>query len=208
MYTDKDPPQNLMGIDKALNEKHELHGFRSGGGLRVIRITKAGKLTGYGENLDIMNALLHAEEDYFAGGRQYPDVYGEDKIHPHYLTGSSTSTDKLDEWILAGHTIDAKCNNGVIEVILKGTKTFQTPDDIIEEVKDKQEPIIWQARGSTFKTSRGAWFDKASGITTVVLKEAKGHNKNAWHYNVTKTGKAKDFMSAVLRAIISKEVEL
>jgi hypothetical protein len=39
----------LAGIEKALAEGCKVHAFCSGGGLRVVRIEKNGKLKGYGD---------------------------------------------------------------------------------------------------------------------------------------------------------------
>ena len=40
----------VEGIEKALKENCKIHGFSSGGGLRVIRIEKGDLLRGYGEH--------------------------------------------------------------------------------------------------------------------------------------------------------------
>lgn len=97
---------NLPGLEQALRDGCKVHAFRSGGGLRVIRITtKDGQLKGYGEHPQVEDALSHANEDFLAGGRPYQEVYGGSK--PNYLTGSSEPTSPLDDWLLHGHTFDA-----------------------------------------------------------------------------------------------------
>jgi hypothetical protein len=92
-------------IDEALEQGLSLRGFRSGGGLRVVRLEEHNSLKGYGEHPNLEEALRHLNEDYAAGGREYSDVYGP--IHPHYLTGSSTPTSELDAHILGGNKFKA-----------------------------------------------------------------------------------------------------
>lgn len=115
----------LSGIVTALKNGCVLHAFRSGGGLRVVRIEKekrGGDLVGYGEHPMAADAFSHANEDYLAGGRKYEKVYG--KIHPHYLTGAVPSgNDPLDAWIYKGFELDAYYENKKIVVELTGYNT-------------------------------------------------------------------------------------
>jgi hypothetical protein len=98
---------NTMAVlEKALRAGNTMHAFRSGGGLRVIRIEKGqrGALKGYGEHPGVDEALQHAAEDYEAGHRDYSKVYSSKGLYPHYLTGSSSSETELDAWIRQGLT--------------------------------------------------------------------------------------------------------
>ncbi len=79
-----------------------LHGFRSGGGLRVFSFADDG--IGYGEHPYAEQAMDLLEEDLAAGGRDYNDVYG--KVHPHFVTGSSTPSSEVDRWVRAGNDFD------------------------------------------------------------------------------------------------------
>ncbi len=108
----------LSHIEKALKKGSKMHGFRSGGGLRVIRIEGNGKLKGYGEHPNVEDALSHANEDLSFGGRIYNAVYGV--IKPHYLTGSSHTTSSLDEWLYVGNSFDAFVKGGEVVVELRG----------------------------------------------------------------------------------------
>ena len=71
----KEPPPaqpcSLDHLQQALRNGAKLHAFLSGGGLRVVRLEKGGKLLGYGEHPYIEEALRHADEDTEAGGRPY-----------------------------------------------------------------------------------------------------------------------------------------
>lgn len=100
---------SYSGVQQALDSVARLHTFRSGGGLRVVRLERDGTLVGYGEHPNIEDAMSHADEDYLAGGRKYKQVYG--KIYPHYLTGSSHASSILDSWISRGFTVDAVRND-------------------------------------------------------------------------------------------------
>lgn len=108
----------LTGIEQALRYGCRLHAFRSGAGLRVVRIEKDGDLVGYGEHPHASDALSHANEDILAGGRPYDEVYG--CLKPHYLTGSSSANDELDLWLLQGHTFDVRCEGNEFVFELKG----------------------------------------------------------------------------------------
>ncbi len=94
----------FTGIEQALKDGCKICAFRSGGGLRVVSIKKDDESKGYGEHPQLEDALSHAQEDFLVGHKPYKEVYGVTK--PHYITGSSTPTGPLDEWILRGHTFD------------------------------------------------------------------------------------------------------
>jgi hypothetical protein len=99
----------LPGIKKALDDGNQIHIFRSGGGLRVVRIEKekyGGELLGYGEHYDVLVAFQHASDDYLAGQRNYHEVYG--KLYPHYLTGRQEASCELDRAILCGASPNIK----------------------------------------------------------------------------------------------------
>lgn len=108
----------LHGIEQALKGGCRLHAFRSGGGLRVVRIEEAGTLKGYGEHPHVSEALIHANDDAVAGGREYSQVYGGAK--PLYLTGSSVPESGLDDWLMHGNTFDAYSEADEFVFELKG----------------------------------------------------------------------------------------
>jgi len=191
----------LNGIEVALRDGSKLHGFRSGGGLRVIRIEKNDKLLGYGEHFSVDHALLHADEDYVAGSRNYPEVYGGK--YPHYLTGSTDSTSPLDEWLLKGNSVDARFVEGRFVVSLEGYYRTETPDEIMETTKLLGTPVTWTDRGFTYETTM---VDENSFSTQII--QSPSQRKDGWIYKATKTGAGKDFKSAVEQAFLAEKVEL
>lgn len=97
-------------LSKALKDGDCLHGFRSGGGLRVVHLNYASKTGGYGEHPHIETALEYAEDDLKVGGRKYKDFYGP--MVDHYITGDSNPSSQLDEFILQGRDFDITFKDG------------------------------------------------------------------------------------------------
>lgn len=78
--------ESYPNLENALKEGANIHVFRSGGGLRVVRLEKKGKLISYGEHPYFSTALSHAESDF---GLSYEEQYNpENGKHIHYLTGA------------------------------------------------------------------------------------------------------------------------
>lgn len=197
----------LTGLEKALEEGCRLHGFRSGGGLRVIRIEQEGRLRGYGEHPNVEDALSHANEDFLAGGREYNEVYGKSK--PHYLSGSSRATSPFDQWLLQGRTIDAYRDGMDVVVELRGLVETETPQDIIEQVKETGQPVSWQQRGYTFETSYSNFPNGERCYSTSIVISPKGRSgTGAWMYDIVKIGRAKEFFEALERALEAREIEV
>lgn len=134
----------LKGIHQALREGCRLQAFCSGGGLRIVRIEKDGKLKGYGEHPMIHDALSHVDEDFLAGGKPHNEVYG--KKYPHYLTGSASSSNDLDVWILRGCTFDVWQEGDEIIFQLNGYNESLT--DITKTGKGKN---FWEAMSKAFE---------------------------------------------------------
>ena len=135
--------KQLSGIDKALNEGLELRAFRSGGGLRVIRIEdKNENLKGYGEHPHLMQAMLYAAKDYIQGGKPYKEVYNN-VVRLHYLTGSRSADDALDAFVLNGHKIYAKKGEKGIELSLVNGSEYNKEKPIkMKNAKNFREAYI------------------------------------------------------------------
>ena len=85
-------------LENALKEGANIRIFRSGGGLRVVRVEKEGKLISYGEYPYLSGALSHAETDF---GLSYEDQYsGEKAKHLHYISGAYPEpSDLIDTYV-------------------------------------------------------------------------------------------------------------
>jgi hypothetical protein len=127
------------GLSEALRNGQRLHGFRSGGGLRVVSLHD-GK--GYGEHPYIYNALDHAEEDYQAGGREYSKVYG--KIHDHYYTGANPKGG-FDSWVCAGRAFDFVFKNEKFVFKSKYSKQRFIPKEIHNRVTETRIAEQWKS---------------------------------------------------------------
>ena len=197
----------LTGIEKALSNGCTVHGFRSGGGLRVIRIEKKNKLLGYGEHPNVEDALSHANEDFLAGGRPYNKVYGGTK--PHYLTGSSTSTSPLDHWLLQGYTFDAWKNGKGVAFRLAGQTQVELPKEILDEVLRSGKPAMWEHRGYTYRITKSSLPNKEPCTASEVVKspDGKKNGSNPWMYHITKTGHGKNFFKAMENAFKARKAE-
>jgi len=195
----------LKGLEKALEEGCRLHGFRSGSGLRVIRIEKEGKLRGYGEHPNVEDALSYANEDFLAGGRKYTEVYG--KLKHLYLTGSQETTSPLDSELLQGKKIDAYMKDNEVVVELRGRVFVRPSEKVIEEAKRTGQPITWQNRGYTFRTTSEREKNLTQYITTVLKSPEKIEHTDPWAYESIRIGKAKEFFEAINKALQAQELE-
>jgi len=209
--------KSLLGVRDALKEGCRLHAFRSGGGLRVVRLEKKGKLVGYGEHWCVEEALVHAGEDFLAGNRPYNKQYkvnGKKGKYPHYLTGSSIPTSKLDKWLLGGNTFDAWKNlKGNSEYVfqLKGLKQYNIPSHIVEKVIKTHKPVSWKGRGFNFLSYPTIIPNGDEAISTKITRAPKDKNgkkrTDDWFYHVIKTGESWIFFNAIKKAIEAPEVE-
>ncbi len=106
----------------------KLHGFRSGGGLRALRLEEEGRLIAYGEGPTFEGALAILEEEAEVGPRPYGEVYGE--IHPLYYTGQSTPSSEQDLILLQGGNVDAEASAEGVRVVFSISKERTYPPDL------------------------------------------------------------------------------
>jgi len=97
-------------LEQALKGGARIHIFRSGSGLRVVRVEHGDALISYGEFPWLAGALIHAEEDF---GLDYDAQYcGIDAKREHRIFGgSSIPADLIDLWINQGNTLDLWFSN-------------------------------------------------------------------------------------------------
>lgn len=194
----------VPGIDAALAAGCRLHAFRSGGGLRVLRLELDGKLKGYGEHPNVEDALTHVSEDYLAGGRVYNEVYGG--THCHYMTGSSSPSTDLDAWILRGRTFDAWQEGDEIVFELRGMEDSKTPEGLLQKVQD-QGSFTWTSeRDVTYRAILIKFPNGEPGTSIEVVSGPSG--LDAWMWHAVRTGRDPDFFGAMAKAFEAKPVEV
>lgn len=196
----------IPALEQALREGGRIHGFRSGGGLRVVDIKCGTTQVAYGEAIHIMEAFRILAEDFRAGCRPYRTVYGP--IEPFNESGAPTLEDYLDDWIFRGHTFDVHFEEGQFVFILSGLKRQKTPEDILEQVW-KGRTVQWEERGFKFETKPlgSGLFGIRLVASTSVLSCPEGKTKvdSDW-VNITKTGKASTLQEALDEAFLTDSV--
>lgn len=202
----------LQGIEAALKGGCKLHAFLSGGGLRVVRLEKRGKLKGYGEHYAVEEALAHADVDYMAGGRKYDTVYGGSE--PHYLTGSSMPSGPLDAWLLHGRSFDAWSEGAEIVARLNGYAyaSDAAPPGIHDRVRGTGVPESWEHRGYVYSVTRDRFPGSGAPCTvqTVVSMPAR-HGQSGTDsimYHIAKTGRGEHVWAALGAALEAEAVEV
>lgn len=143
-------------LEKIVKDGYRLHAFLSGGGLRVIYITTAGDGSctaadlAYGEAPHIEEALRLCEEDAVAGGRPYREVYG--KLVPHFLTGASMPSSKLDRWVRGGRDFDVKWTGSEFLFYATYHDHIRVPDHVGQGVVEAHKQM--EAADRRFRASR------------------------------------------------------
>lgn len=198
----------LEHIEQKLRDGAKLHAFRSGGGLRVVRVEMEGELVGYGEHPQVEDALSHCDEDCLHGGRDYREVYGRAK--PNYLTGSSSPTSELDAWLLRGQTFDAARTLGGFEVVLSGYAHMETPAHVSEAVFKHKQTVEWEERGFRYRATPSAFpgnREPCMLINTISRPEGRHHLDDTM-WNIEKRGSGSTLTEAFAAAIMAPEVEV
>lgn len=125
--------EKYPNLEAALKDNAVLHASRSGGGLRIVRLEKDGKLLTYGEFPWFSGALSHAENDF---GLSYNEQYlGKDAKHLHYLTGASPDVqDIIDRFILCGDSVDIRYSNEENQFICNAPRYSGVGKDILSSI--------------------------------------------------------------------------
>jgi hypothetical protein len=212
------PPQQtpeLSGLTQALRGGHRAHAFRSGGGLRVVNVRPSDKsegepeseseLVAYGEHPHIEEALAHAAEDYLAGHRPYEEVYGP--MYPHYWTGASLATSNIDAWVLQGSTFDLWWDKDAVVCQLGGWDRSRPPVELVAEVIQTDQPVLWSARGVTYRLKKQVFADGTLGHS-MELASSDETVADPWMYRIAKTGRGLDVWQAIQAAFAAEPVEV
>lgn len=189
-------------IEEALQDGYKLHGFTSGGRLRVLTLEK-GKQTYYGEGVDFYAALRILGDDVIAGGRKYKDVYGEGKIEPAYWTGRYPDNgDAVDTWFYQGHDFDVIWEDGQIVVKLVKKNVVRTPKLILSTVIKWGKKVKWKFKeyDNIYVSSLG---DRGGCTTT-----SDDTGSDPWFKKTPIEGRAHDLSVAMINAFAQTEKEL
>lgn len=193
---------HMATIDTALRDGGKLHAFRSGGGLRVLRIEREKSLIGYGEHPHTSDAFRILAEDILGGGRAYGDVYGP--IETHYLTGSSEPGDPVDAWVLRGNTFDVHAEGGVLVASLAGYEERKTPKDIADRAT-AGETVRWKdSRGVTFESRPIQFPNGDPGCSTAAIDVPSTVSKaDVWMWAATYRASGATVLEALAAALAS-----
>lgn len=195
------PTGGHPALEAALRGKARLRCFRSGGGLRVIRVEKGAGLVGYGEAPTFAPALGLAEDDVAAGGRPYGDVYG--KLVPHYMTGAyPDATDPLDEWVFAGNGLAVAFERGRFVARLKAMRFVEAPDAVAAEAWATQSPVSWEARGMRYLAT-----PYEGGMLRMCCVDRGDGTRNPDWFHAVRTGEGAGIAEALAAALDAPEVE-
>lgn len=197
----------LTDLEPAFRSEGKLHAFRSGGGLRVLRIERDGELIAYSEHPNVGDAFRILLDDYKAGGRDYNEVYGGSE--EHYLTGSSAADSLLDQWILSGNTFDAWFSKGRFTFELRGYEHAKTPPDIVAR-SCAGETIEWTCERGITRVARPSRFpngERCCSIEVTKRPDGMSHHRATSYYFVM-TGVGDTLEQAITEAFSAKKVEV
>ena len=164
-------------IQASLKAGNAMYIFRSGGGLRVVRVEqgkKRGELLGYGEYCNVGPALEIADLDLVKKKHK--------KYTTEYLTGSMSCTSKLDEWICCGHETNFKFENNRFYFFAELSVDVRSPEWINEKVLKDGKAIDWELRGIKYRTEKSMFPSGEPCLQSTCLTYPTGSNGHAWFY--------------------------
>lgn len=201
--------KSYFSIEEALKDGFNFHSFRSGGGLRVLRLDKKDDEKGYyGEAPNYINALRILIDDLSAGGRKYKDVYG--KIETHYLTGAyPDQNDAVDCLLYQGHNVDATFKNEAIVVTISKLIHLRTPKEVCNIVTTENKNVRWKRPNSSeiFISTPYRFANDEIGTST----QCENNEKHESMPRLSMMGIDQSFNLAIQKAIndgIEKEKEM
>lgn len=194
-------------IEAALLDGCKLRACRSGGGLRVLSLTKKNRSCAYGEAPHIDVAFQHCAEDYEAGGRPYSEVYGGK--YDHYITGSSSSNSELDACLLEGKTFEAWVEDGMFVLQLSGIEFTEWPENALERIRQEGLFLWTTPRGVVFRILPVKFANGEIGTTMRQISKPEGMAVDRVHlWPATRTGKANTIAEAIAAALKAPSVEV
>jgi len=200
-----------------------IHGFRSGGGLRVLysqprketpndvaAIPRGPRV--YAEAIQVKEAWRILADDITAGGRDYLDVYG--KTETHYLTGTTEASCGLDPFVLRGASLDVWVTNHSIWCRIDTYAEECAPPEMIDRACAGEQGLSWtDSRGFTFLFVPNG-DGRSCQIDTIDWPEGRTEEESSYgHWPCTRTGDAplaaggNNLGLAIAKAIVAPEVE-
>lgn len=160
------------------NENSNLYAFRSGGGgLRVLTV-KSQNNNIYGEGPTLKYAFELLEEDAKFGGRKYSDVYGNK--HPHYLTGSSSIENIIEELLYQGYNFEINYKDNMFQMMLEYCIKNQTPEEIRKKVLDTKKNVKFEFMNLQFECSIMKFANNSLGTSTACLTQGLPKGYDPW----------------------------
>ena len=196
---------HLTTLEGALRKGVRLHGFLSGGGLRVVRLELDGQLVGYGEHPHVDAAMSLLAEDYLAGGRPYGDVYGPKK--PHYRIGSPVPDSAFDASLRRGRSFDAFAEDENFVCEIDCYEQVELPAE--QKSRALTEAFLWEQRGYVIQVGPCRFPDGTLGysMSMVSCPEGKTHS-TAFNFGAVRKGVASTLEAAIAAALVAEPVEI
>ncbi len=192
--------KSYFSLEEALVEGFSFHSFRSGGGLRVLTLSKGDDDADYyGEGPSYKVAMRILLEDLAAGGRKYKDVYGP--LEPRFLTGAfPKENDEVDKILYQGRNIDAKSDGELIKVTIKQLLQLRTPKQVCDIVTTEKKEVRWKrvVTSDVFVSTPCKFANDEIGTSTRC--EAEKHD---WMPEIKLIGKDLTFEKALDKAILN-----
>ena len=199
-------------IDNAVREYGRLHAFRSGGGLRVLRIdaqkTDGGKDNiGYGEAPVTEQAFMYLGKglERSAGasreGSAYKAFYGT--LVPHYLTGTSGCSGTLDTHVCRGSAFDVVWDTETGEFVAEApyrSREGAVPREVIDRVINGESVCedYTDDRGVQFRINPSRFANGTPGATVTIIDKPEGVSHfDAYEPLVEQTGRGSTVLGAI-----------
>jgi hypothetical protein len=218
-------------IEKALRAhgpEMSVHGWLSGGGLRVLSFRRrdgrevdeeTGKAPGvvpsfYAEAPQIKDAWRILADDVMAGGRPYEDVYG--RTEPQCLTGTGEASCGLDVFLRGGASVDVWCKPHSVLCRVRTLSRQRAPRELTDRAAAGETGLTWtDSRGFTYLFEpQSIGPSKGCAILTVGWPEGRTKAEACYtHWRCSLFGGAGDEPNgnnlglAIARAVVAEEAE-
>lgn len=189
----------LPKIEQALKEGCRVLAYMSNSKIRIVRIDLDGTLKGYGEALQVEDALSYANKD-LVECRHYR---GSCSI------GLKTASSRLDQWLLDGNTFDIGRDGEGVVFRLIGRAEVKVPAAVCDQVMKEGGSMVWMHRGYRYCSTRVHVAGRVYRLETSAISAPKGkRGSDAWSYPTAKTGRGADISQAMGDAFWAEPTEI